>query len=127
MNDLRHDPDATRPSDAFANVREQVGAYFDAIPDVDAWVSAVRRGDDPPAPAPDLRTADQRHADELADLRTEVTALSDKLDDMSTTLHRQAQGGASFVALARDAGAWGVRVDDVTAVTGVGDGKSDGR
>lgn len=34
---------------AFAQLREEFGPYFDRIADVDAWVAAVRRGDDPPA------------------------------------------------------------------------------
>ena len=128
MNDLRHDPDATpKLSDALAELREQYGAYFDAIPDVDAFVREQRSGGGhdlrtadqlcdpesyvtPPGaltvrgslsvfnydlsdfadfamisqPTPDLRTADQRHADDLAALRTEI-------DDIKATLHKQAQ------------------------------------
>ena len=72
MNDLRNDPAATpKPSDAFANIREQFGAYFDAIPDVDAFVREQRGGGDDR----DLRTADQRHADELAQLQAELADL----------------------------------------------------
>lgn len=33
-------------TEAFAELREQFGAAFDAIQDVDAWVKAVRSGDD---------------------------------------------------------------------------------
>ena len=46
---------ATRPlpaagrGAALVQLREQFGPYFDRITDVDAWVAAVRRGDDPPA------------------------------------------------------------------------------
>jgi hypothetical protein len=36
---------AQRTTEAFAELREQYGRYFDEIDDVDAWVSAVRRGD----------------------------------------------------------------------------------
>jgi len=50
MHDLRNDPDPDpRPTmlDTFANIREQFGAYFDAIPDVDAFVREQRGGDEP--------------------------------------------------------------------------------
>lgn len=39
----RYEP--TSPVEAFAELREKFGKYFDAIPDVDAWVGAVRRGE----------------------------------------------------------------------------------
>ena len=43
MNDARESGNPTqRPADAFANLREQFGAYFDAIPDVDAFVREQR-------------------------------------------------------------------------------------
>ncbi len=75
MNDLRHDPDATRPSDAFANVREQFGAYFDAIPDVDAFVREQRGGGDA-ADDRALRTVDQR--------------IDERLEAIEAALHTQA-------------------------------------
>lgn len=47
MHDAREsgNPPKQRPADAFANLRERFGAYFDAIPDVDAFVSEQRRGE----------------------------------------------------------------------------------
>lgn len=36
----------TSPVEAFAEIREKFGKYFDAIPDVDEWVAAVRRGEE---------------------------------------------------------------------------------
>ena len=81
MNDLRNDPDADpRPTmqETFANIREKFGAYFDAIPDVDAFVREQRGGGDR-----DLPTADQRHADELAELR-------ERLEAIEAALHSQA-------------------------------------
>lgn len=46
MHDARESGNPTqRPADAFANLREQYGAYFDAIPDVDAFVREQRRGE----------------------------------------------------------------------------------
>lgn len=41
---LPYDP--TPPVQAFAEIREKFGPYFDAIPDVDAWVAALRRGEE---------------------------------------------------------------------------------
>lgn len=35
----------TSPTQAFAELREKFGGFFDAIDDVDAWVASVRRGD----------------------------------------------------------------------------------
>jgi len=39
--------EAASPAAAMAELRERFGHYFDAINDVDGWVRAVRRGDDP--------------------------------------------------------------------------------
>ena len=65
MNDLRHDPEE-------ATVRGQ----FTRLPDLLHGLRIIG--------APDLRTADQRHADELAALRAEI-------DDIKATLRKQAQ------------------------------------
>jgi hypothetical protein len=47
MHDARESGNPTqRPADAFANLREEYGAYFDAIPDVDAFVREQRGGED---------------------------------------------------------------------------------
>ena len=51
MNDARESGNPPQsPADAFANLRERFGAYFDAIPDVDAFVRE-QRGGAPAAPA----------------------------------------------------------------------------
>lgn len=48
MHDARESGNPTQhPADAFANLREEYGAYFDAIPDVDAFVREQRGGDEP--------------------------------------------------------------------------------
>jgi hypothetical protein len=101
---------------AFAELREQFGAAFDAIPDVDAWVKAQRSGEPEPGTAdawaerwqrcapgrdlelpaelaaegwemrpavltyrPDLRTADQRERDDVAELGLRCDNLVDAL------------------------------------------------
>lgn len=82
MNDLRHDPEARpKPSDAFANLREQFDAYFAATPDARTFMSEQRSGGED---APDLRTIDERHDDEIA-------ALRDNLEDVWVALHKQTQ------------------------------------
>jgi hypothetical protein len=50
VRQLKCQPEADRRAvaEAFAELRKKFGPYFDAIPDVDAWVNAVRSGDDPP-------------------------------------------------------------------------------
>lgn len=69
MNDLRNDPED-------ATVRGQ----FTRLPDL---LHGLRIIDGHELRAADLRTADQRHADDLAALRTEI-------DDIKATLHKQA-------------------------------------
>lgn len=53
LQQLRCQPEADGRSvvQGFAELRREFGPFFDAIPNVDDWVRAVRSGDDPPAAA----------------------------------------------------------------------------
>ena len=87
MNDLRNDPDTTpKPSDAFTNVRDQFGAYFDAIPDVDAFVREQRGGGDDR----DLRTVDQRIDERLKAIEAALSAQANVLQVL--LLERETRG-----------------------------------
>ncbi len=95
-----------KPADAFAELQAQFGAYFDAIPDVDAFVRE-QRGCEPGTVAawverwrigsgatllndagtlarvgPDLRTADQVERDDAAQLALRCDNLVDALAAM---------------------------------------------
>ena len=71
-----------KPTDAFANLRERFGAYFDAIPDVDAFVKEQRSGDEWPRPLPGVEpTPDewaQRVNARLNALDAAVSQLADR-------------------------------------------------
>ena len=97
-----------KPADAFAELQAQFGAYFDAIPDVDAfvreqrgcepgtvaaWVERWRIGSgvplldelteiEPARVGPDLRTADQVERDDTAQLALRCDNLVDALAAM---------------------------------------------
>jgi hypothetical protein len=104
MNDLRNDPDADpRPTmqETFANIREKFGAYFDAIPDVDAFVREQRGGATPTAPAYTLMPWPQSVNQRLARYEAELSRLRDaherqaqadteRLEAIESVLHSQA-------------------------------------
>ena len=87
-----------RPADAFANLREQFGAYFDAIPDVDAFVKEQRGGDEWPRPLPGVEpTLDkwaQRVNARLNALEAAVSQLADRRGDESDVENWTASPGA---------------------------------
>ena len=76
-----------KPTDAFANLRERFGAYFDAIPDVDAFVKEQRSGDEWPRPLPGVEpTPDewaQRVNARLNALDASVSQLTERSGDDS--------------------------------------------
>lgn len=101
-----------KPADAFAELQAQFGAYFDAIPDVDAfvreqrgcepgtvaaWVERWRIGSgvplldelteiEPARVGPDLRTADQVERDDVERLEGRLAALEATVTKLLTLL-----------------------------------------
>lgn len=106
MNDLRHDPDASKPkpTQAFANIRAQFGAQFDAI-DPDAadrrdptWYAAsdtatvrvVAAGDLRTVPMPNLRSPDCRTSDDKT--RAELVRIVDALQALTLRVEELERG-----------------------------------
>ena len=94
--------------ETFANIREQFGAYFDSIPDVDAFVREQRGGDAPAAQPYTLTpwplSVDQRLARyeaELSRLRDaherQAQADTERLAAIEAALHTQANMLQSLV------------------------------
>lgn len=90
MHDAREsgNPPKQRPADAFANLREQYGAYFDAIPDVDAFVREQRGGEDAAEwlrPLPDVEPTPDEWAQRVNARLNALDAAVSQLTEQRTT------------------------------------------